>query len=149
MCSGARRKKRAARRAAAEQARLNEIARQRQAELDAQAAAREVAVANQQAQMEILQQQQASAQAEQEAQVAALEQQRVAQEKRFKEESLATVAAGASLRVLAMGNKKQAPTAQVAGRKPRGQQSRYNSPTQGLRVGSSQRSAGSGVNLGA
>lgn len=138
----------AAERAAAEQARQNEIARQRQDELNRLAAAREAQAAAQQAEMQRLQEAQVQAQADQLRTVTELEGQRDAQQKEIAGRRMATQAAGQSLRVLAARTAQStAPTAQSS--KPEtGTRTRPTSAKNNLRIGSSDRGSGVGINIG-
>ena len=116
-------------------------------------------VAAQQAEMQRLQQRQQQAMADQEravadlraeeqAQLAQLDQARKAQEAQIAQDRLTTQAASQSLRVLAGRDaQSKAPTAPITrrGTEPR---VKATSATQTLRIGSSGRSSGVGVNIG-
>jgi hypothetical protein len=138
----------ASQRAAAEQQRLDALARQRQDELNRLAAAREAQATAQQAEMAKLQQAQQDAQANQQRTVAGLQAQGDAQQKQLAGQKLATQAAAQSLRVLATtSGQSSAPTAQ-ASRPKQEARVRATTATNDLRIGSSGRGAGVGVNLG-
>lgn len=138
----------ASERAAAEQRRLDALARQRQDELNRLAAAREAQATAQQAEMARLQQAQRDAQASQQRTVAELQAQGDAQQKEMAGQRLATQAASQSLRVLATrSTQTAAPTAQSS-RPKQETRVRASTATNDLRIGSSGRGAGVGVNLG-
>lgn len=138
----------AAQRAAQEQSRQNELARQRQEELNRHAAVREAEAKTQQAEMQRLQQAQVEAQAGQQKTVAELATQRETQQAELAGQQRVTQAAAQSLRVLAaQANQDSAPTAQMSRPRAAGK-TRATSATNDLRIGSSGRGAGVGVNLG-
>jgi len=117
----------------------------RQAELDALAAEREVAAAQQKAQLAAMQEAQeskAQAQAAQRAQLEQIHAQRMA---KLKAEGNAATATARSLQVLAMKKQTKAPTATQtkAVQGTRGAKT----TNVGLRMGSSSRGTGSGANL--
>lgn len=107
----------------------------------------QAAVASQQAEMRRLQEQQAQAEATQRTQLAgfqAQEQQQLAQIQQMRD---ATSTVGTSLRILASQPRTQAPTARVSA-PVRSGGAKTTSPSTSLRIGSSGRSAGVGVNMG-
>lgn len=157
MCGG-RRRRRAARAAAREQARLDQLAIERQTIIDNNNALLEVKVAEQETQIEnftkaqetiTAQQNEApviveTAKASQQAALAA-EKARIAQQNRVNQ------AVSQSLQVLATRDKKKKKPPMAGkdpSRKGENNQARYNSPTKDLRVGFSEREGGVGVNLG-
>ena len=153
MCSGADKRKKAekkAQRQAEEQARL---AAQRQAELDAIAKQREMAVAAQQAQMEQMQlasdtaaaQAAAQQKAMQQAQQQKLEQMRAEGQRQVQGIRNRGQAVSSSLQILGRQAKQQAPTAQVSS--PQTGKKGARTTTAGLRMGSSRFKAGSGANV--
>jgi hypothetical protein len=134
--------------AGAEQLRQNELAKQRQEELSRIAAAREAEARSQQAEMQRLQQAQTDAQVSQQKTTAELAVQRDAQQAELAGQQRVTQAAAQSLRVLAaQANQDSAPTAQMSRPRAAGK-ARATSATNDLRIGSSGRGAGVGVNLG-
>ncbi len=108
----------------------------------------EAAAAAQQGRMAELQRQQKAAEAAQQQQAAGLQQQRDAQMAEIGRMRLATTAAGASLQALANRGNNKAPTAQATRNTPRPGVARSAAATNSLRIGSSARSSGVGVNLG-
>jgi colicin import membrane protein len=108
----------------------------------------EAAAAAQQGRMAELQRQQKAAEAAQQQQVAGLQQQREAQVAEIGRMRLATTAAGASLQALANRGSNKAPTAQTTRNTPRPGVARSAAAVNSLRIGSSARGSGVGVNLG-
>ena len=126
---------------------LSERQRQRD-ELSRIASAREAQVKAQQAEMQRLAKAQKDAQSQQQRTVADLSAQRDAQQKEMAAQRLATQAVGQSLRVLAnQAVQTEAPTAPVT-RGRATQRAKTTLATNDLRIGSSSRSAGVGMNLG-
>ena len=157
MCMG-RRKRKAAKAAAAEQARLNQLAADRQAEIDAQNQVMELEIKKQEEQVKTFQSSQEAITAEnQVAQqnfdaIRALQETQFAEEQaRIRQQNLVNQSVNQSLQVLSTKKKKkgQAPQAGQDFKKDGiSNQARYNSPTKDLRVGSLKRECGVGVNLG-
>ncbi len=97
--------------------------------------------------MQRLQNEQAQAYANQQQQVVALQQQEQQQLATIQQMRDATSTVGTSLRILASQPQNQAPTAQQTRRQSTAG-ARTTSPTASLRIGSSGRGSGVGVNLG-
>lgn len=108
----------------------------------------EAAAAAQQGRMAELQRQQQSAEAAQQQQVAELQRQRQQQAAQIGQMRLATTAAGASLQALAARGSNRAPAAQTTRSSPRPGVARSVAAVNALRIGSSQRGSGVGVNIG-
>ncbi len=140
--------RKAAKKAAKEQERLNRVAAERQAELDRIAAVREQQAADQRAEMERIQEEQRVAQDAQREKVAVLQAQQEEQNRQMEAEQLQITAAGQALRVLAKQGKSKAPTATRSRGGRQGGGAKQTSRTGNLRVGSSGRGSGAGPNLG-
>ena len=154
MCSGASKKRAAAKAAAKKEAkRQAELAAKRQAELDAIARQREMAAAAQQQQMQQLQLASDTAAAEAAAQQRAIEQanqQKLAEMRAEGQRQVQGIrargqAVSSSLQILGRQAKQQAPTAQVSS--PQTSKRGARTTTAGLRMGSSRFKAGSGANV--
>ena len=134
----------------ADQDRQNQLAAERQQELDRLAATRQaeaVRIAEAQRQAQVQQQQEAQRQAELQRQA---EQARIAQEQQLARERLATQAASQSMQVLGRaGATTAAPTAQTTRANKGAARVRTTSGSQGLRIGSSATAPGAGLNIGA
>ena len=104
-------------------------------------------VASQQAEMQRLQAEQVKAYGNQQQQVAVLQGQEQQQLATIQQMRDATSTVGTSLRILASQPQNQAPTAQQT-RSQSTAGARTTSPTASLRIGSSGRGSGVGVNLG-
>lgn len=95
------------------------------------------------------QQQKALIEKQRSEQQAAIAQQQQVQNQQIQQQELNTQALSSSMRVLAsMQSQSKAPTAQMTKRQSASLRIRPTSPTQSLRIGSSGRSSGVGVNLG-
>ena len=153
MCSGASKRRKAEKKAKRQAEKQDQLAAQRQAELDAIARQREMAAAAQQQQMQQLQLASDTAAAEAAAQQRAMQQaqdQRLAQMRAEGQRQVQGIrargqAVSSSLQILGRQAKQQAPTAQVSS--PQAGKKGARTTTAVLRMGSSRFKAGSGANV--